>query len=61
MTQNADTVEALLIVEADEHDGVENIYVMPFFPMVEGIEYTSVGVDREMQKNALLKSHACHL
>ena len=38
MTQNADTVEALLIVEVDEHDGVENIYVMPFSPMVEGIE-----------------------
>ena len=47
MTQNADTVEALLIVEVDEHDGVENIYVMPFSPMVEGIEYTLVGVDRE--------------
>ncbi len=37
MTQNADTVEALLIVEVDEHDGVYNIYVMPFSPMVEGI------------------------
>ena len=32
MTQNTDTVEALLIVEVDEHDGVENIYVMPFLP-----------------------------
>ena len=47
MTQNADTVEALLIVEVDEHDGVENIYVMPFSPIVEGIEYTLVGVDPE--------------
>ena len=55
MTQNADTVEALLIVEVDERDGVKNIYVMPFSPMVEGIEYTLVGVDREMQKNAMRK------
>ena len=47
MTQNADAVEALLIVEVDAHGGVENIYVMPFSPMVEGIEYTLVGVDRE--------------
>jgi hypothetical protein len=47
MTHNADTVEALLIVEVDDQDGVENIYVMPFSPMVEGIEYTLVGVDRE--------------
>ena len=47
MTQNADTVEALLIVEVDERDSVKNIYVMPFSPMVEGIEYTLVGVDRE--------------
>ena len=48
MTQNADTVEALLIVEVDEHDGVDHIYVIPFSPMVEGIEYTLVGVDRKM-------------
>ena len=47
MTQNADTVEALLIVEVDDQDGVDNIYVMPISPMDEGIEYTLVGVDRE--------------
>ena len=47
MTQNADTVEALLIVEVYEHDSVENSYVMPFSPMVEGIEYTLVGINRE--------------
>ena len=47
MTQNTDTVEALLIVEVYKHYGVENIYLMPFSPMVEGIEYSLVGVDRE--------------
>ena len=47
MTQNADTVKALLIVEVDDNDGVDNIYVMPFSPMDEGIEYILVGVDRE--------------
>jgi len=34
MTQNTDTVEALLIVEVYEHDSIENSYVMPFSPMV---------------------------
>ncbi|NDI07153.1 MAG: hypothetical protein EBY58_13045 [Rhodobacteraceae bacterium] len=33
MTQNADTVEALLIVEVYEQDSIENSYVMPFSPM----------------------------
>ena len=33
MTQNADAVEALLIVEVDNQDGVDNIYVMPFSSM----------------------------
>ena len=34
MTQNTDTVEALLIVEVYEQDSIENSYVMPFSPMV---------------------------
>jgi len=34
MTQNTDTVEALLIVEVYEHDSIENSYVMPFSPTV---------------------------
>ncbi len=55
MTQNADTVEALLIVQVDEHNGVENIYVMPFSPMVEGIEYTLVGIDRENAEERFAK------
>ena len=38
MTQNAETVKALLIFEVDERDGVENIYDTPFPQMVEGIE-----------------------
>jgi hypothetical protein len=32
MNQNADIVEALLIAEVDEHDGVENIYMSCPFP-----------------------------
>ena len=47
MAQNTYTVEALLIVEVYEHDSVENSYVMPFSSMVEGIEYTLLGIDRE--------------
>ena len=55
MTQNTDTVEALLIVEVYEHDSVENSYVMPFSPMVEEIEYTLVGIDRENAEERFAK------
>lgn len=47
MTQNAETVEALLIVEVATDNSVENVYVMPFAPMIEGIEYTLVGINRQ--------------
>ena len=58
---NANTVEALLIIEVYEHDSIENSYVMPFSPMVEGVEYTLVVSIAEMQKNVLPKSRAFHL
>ena len=54
MTKTRNTVEALLIVEVDEHDGVENICVMPFPQWLKGLN-TTLMLIAKMQKNILRK------